>query len=93
MLGIAGSSALMLRTITAQAGERRATRQAGLRFTLLAAGGCANARGGDAVHPGGLRESWRVSELANGARTIDEALEWVSRGRPRRLALRGGIWC
>lgn len=93
LLGVAGSSALMLRAVTDQAGEHRAVRRAQLRLASLAAGGCQLAADGDSVLPGGLRESWRVSAVANGARTIDEVVEWTSRGRIRRLALASGMLC
>lgn len=94
LLGMAGSSALLLRAAVAQAAERGATRRASLRVAALASAGCAAARDGMATDPAWhLTERWHLSPAANGVVLVDDSLEWVARGRVRGLTIRSAILC
>lgn len=94
LLGIAGASALSLRSATAAGLERRAVRRLAVRHATLSAGGCTRAAAG--VHEdsgGGVRERWTVSAPMGGVALIDVTARWRDGARPRALALRGAILC
>jgi len=94
LLGIAGASALSLRSATAAALERHAVRRLTVRHAALAAGGCALAAAG--VHEdsgGGVRERWTVGAPTGGVAFVDVTARWRDRGGPRALVLRGAILC
>ena len=83
LLGLAGSTALALRTSLDAAHRRDATQRVMSRFAILEAGGCASARAGataDSAHD--LTEQWIVGARVNGLITITDSVRWMSaRGR------------
>jgi prepilin-type N-terminal cleavage/methylation domain-containing protein len=93
-LGIAGSSALVVRATAAQAKEQRAVRRASLRLARLAATGCAGARGGSATDSiSGLQETWEVAGPFAGVVLIRARVDWAGAGGARRFAVRSALWC
>lgn len=94
LLGIAGSSALLLRASVAEDAHRRAIRQGAMRAARLAAPGCGSPAESSMVdRPSGLREHWRVDAAEQGMATFDDTLEWTSEGRTHRLVVRGAFLC
>ena len=94
LLGIAGSSALALRTALAAAGEHRAARQATSRLAQLSASGCTLARSGAATDTiRQIREQWIVTSPAGGYAIATDSVDWLD-GRGRRsLTLATAIKC
>ena len=94
LLGIAGSSALMMRHANDADLARRAVRGASLRLAELSSSGCAGARGGTAGDsPLGPQERWTVTGVGASVRFVDLAVEWPGRGSRRRLFVSGAILC
>jgi Tfp pilus assembly protein PilV len=94
LLGMAGSSALAVRSSSAAARERRAIQRAEGRIAALSAGGCAAAASGSAIDPvTGFDERWTVSPVANGVVAVDAQVRWVGAGRGGALLLRGAVLC
>jgi prepilin-type N-terminal cleavage/methylation domain-containing protein len=94
LLGLAGSSALLLRSALSQAAAHRASQLSALRTTALAAIGCAAMRDGSRIDgPTGIRERWQVGAPTNGVVTVDDSLEWSSDGRIHHLLVRGAVVC
>jgi Tfp pilus assembly protein PilV len=86
LLGMAGTSALLLRTATTAARERSATRRAMSRLAALAAGGCARASSGALEEPG-VRERWRVAPPRAGIALVEASIDWQGRSSQRRTVL------
>lgn len=94
LLGMAGSSALALRTTSASTLERRALRRLDLRHAALASAGCSRAASGMAEDTrNGLREWWIVGPVVRGAVLVDAGVEWRDGAKVRTLARRGGLLC
>jgi prepilin-type N-terminal cleavage/methylation domain-containing protein len=94
LLGMAGSSALAVRSVAFAAREHHATRIAGARLARLIAAGCSAAQSGavrdDAT---GVEERWTVDPPRNGAATVQVHAEWPEGVRRRALTLHGGLLC
>ena len=94
LLGVAGTSALALRTTTAAARERAALGRVELRLAMLAAAGCGPATaGGVGDVDREIRERWTVAAPSHGVAIADARAEWWSAGAVRSLALRSAILC
>jgi prepilin-type N-terminal cleavage/methylation domain-containing protein len=94
LLGMAGTSALLLRTATSAAREQRAVRRLDFRLAALAAAGCGRAAGGAAQDPGdGVRERWTVGTAEGGAALLDATAEWRDGRGLRAMSLRSAILC
>ena len=94
LLGIAGASALALRTATAAAREGQAVRRLHLRLAALTAAGCGRAEGGLAADPGdGVRERWTVGAPVRGAALLEATAEWRVGATTRALVLRSALLC
>jgi Tfp pilus assembly protein PilV len=94
LLGMAGTSALALRTSVASARERRALGRVELRLAALASAGCAAAAGGSAPDAGdGVRERWTVEAARRGAAMVEATAEWEENTRSRAMVLRSALLC
>lgn len=94
LLGMAGSSAVAVRTSSAAARERRAIQRAEGRLASLTAGGCAAAASGSSSDPiARLDERWIASSSTNGVVAIEAQVQWVASGRTEGLLLRGAVLC
>lgn len=94
LLGIAGASALSLRTLAAHSAMVHATRATAIRMAALEAAGCEAARSGDVYDVGtGQAERWHVSRVGSRVVLVDDTVFWTGRGRPRRLAISDAILC
>jgi Tfp pilus assembly protein PilV len=94
LLGIAGTSALTLRTATSAVHERRAMQRAAARLALLSAGGCGRAASGASVDPGtSMREQWVVAPPRAGIALAEARVEWQGSGARRSVLLRGALLC
>ena len=94
MLGLAGTSSLLMRATVARAAERRAAHHASWRIVQLAAAGCAAARDGKSADATtGLREEWHLSAASGGAVSVAESIQWPSGGTTRRLTVRSAFLC
>ena len=94
LLGIAGSTALALRTTLDAAHRRAAAQRVASRFALLEAVGCSNARAGsaaDSLHD--LTEQWTVVTRANGFTIITDSVQWMSARGPRSFSLASAFTC
>jgi Tfp pilus assembly protein PilV len=93
LLGMAGTSALALRTATTAARERSAIRRAESRLAILAAAGCERASSGALQIPGG-REQWSVAPPRAGIAFVEASADWLgSRSQRRTVLLRSALWC
>lgn len=92
ILGIAGASALALRTATASALEHRAQRRAELRIAELSARGCAGASAGS-DSSAAIADRWSLTTVANGGALLDETVSWPAAGGTRRLTFRTALTC
>ena len=94
LLGIAGSTALALRTTLDAAHRRAAAQRVASRFALLEAVGCSNARAGsaaDSLHD--LTEQWTVVTRTNGFTIITDSVQWMSARGPRSFSLASAFTC
>ncbi|MDB4879547.1 MAG: hypothetical protein JWL60_993 [Gemmatimonadetes bacterium] len=94
LMGIAGSSALMLRRATEHDLARRATRSAARRLALLSSAGCSGARSGAVGStPAGVVERWTVTVTPARAARLEVVVEWPERAARRSLVIRSAILC
>ena len=94
LLGMAGTSALGLRTASSASSERRALGRLQLRLATLTAAGCESVSSGSAVEPAtGLRESWTIRAPQRGAALVDLWVEWRDGARTRAMTVRSAILC
>lgn len=94
LLGIAGSTALALRTTLDSANRREAVQRVATRFALLSSAGCDSARGGrlnDPTHQ--LTEQWTVSAAGPHFALVTDSVRWMSARGPRHFALQTAIPC
>ena len=94
LMGIAGSTALALRTTHDATRRREATELATTRLSQLYAAGCAQASAGS--HADSTRhidEHWWVAARANGLATVTDSLAWTGARGWRTLVLTTGITC
>jgi Tfp pilus assembly protein PilV len=93
LLGMAGTSALWLRTATTAAREWSATRRAESRLAILAAAGCERASSG-ALEAPGVREQWSVAPPRAGIAFVEARVDWLgSRSQRRTVLLRSALLC
>ncbi len=94
LLGIAGSSALALRSARGAAQEERAARRASTRLARLGAAGCARAISGSLDDADGAPiERWTVGPVNNGAARLQATVFWsTARGR-RTLTVESALLC
>jgi Tfp pilus assembly protein PilV len=94
LLGIAGSSALALRSTLDAAHHRHATSLATSRLAQLSATGCTLAANGSATDaPLQIAEQWTVASRSNGFAIITDSIHWMSAQGPRTLAVTSAIIC
>ncbi len=94
LLGMAGSTALALRTTTDAARRRDAAQWAASRIALLAAQGCAVASSGVANASGArFTEQWVVLSRADGFMTVVDTVRWSSARGARSYSLGSAIPC
>ena len=93
LLGMAGTSALALRSTRASAGERDAARRIMARRADLAAGGCARAGNGMRTTLQGTREEWTIAPAGTGAVSVTTTVRWDSGFGPRTLTVRDALLC
>ncbi len=94
LLGIAGSTALALRTTLDSARRREATQRAASRFALLSSVGCAAARSGSATDTRRqLTEHWSVAAAGPHFTIVTDSVSWMSARGPRAFFLESAIPC
>lgn len=94
LLGMAGTSALALRTASFAARERHALGRLQLRLAALAAAGCGSASSGSADDASrGVREQWTVGSQLRGAALVSASIEWRDGAATRALTARSAIVC
>lgn len=94
LLGMAGSSALMLRRATDSARERRAVERASSRLALLAAAGCTRPSSGASGWPTDrMHERWSVLAPAAGVVRLEARVAWMGARRMDSLVLRSAVLC
>ena len=94
LLGIAGSTALALRTTLDAAHGREAAQRAASRVALLAAGGCDRATGGAVSDVDRqVSERWTIVARANGFATVTDSVSWMSARGARSFSLTSAITC
>lgn len=94
LLGMAGTSALSLRTAAAVTRERRALRRLDLRLAALAAAGCGRAVGGDVTTAmDSLHERWVVGPVVRGSALVEVRVDWREGARVRSTTHRSAILC
>jgi Tfp pilus assembly protein PilV len=94
LLGMAGSSALALRTAATAVRERRAIQRASTRIAILSAAGCARATSGALDDRAtGMHERWTVGVPRQGMAMIEAHVEWPAAGGPRSFLLRSALLC
>lgn len=94
LLGMAGTSALALRTASFASRERHALGRLQLRLAALAAAGCGSASSGTAEDAsGGAREQWTVGPELRGAALVSASIEWRDGAGSRAMNARSAIVC
>ncbi|MEP6729326.1 MAG: prepilin-type N-terminal cleavage/methylation domain-containing protein [bacterium] len=94
MLGIAGSTALALRTSLDSAHRRDAAQRVESRLSLLIAAGCSYATSGSLIDPTrDLTEQWTVRSRVNGLAIISDSVYWMSARGPKSFVLASAITC
>src|SRR5665647_2159235 len=92
LLGIAGSTALALRTTLDATRRREAAQRAASRIAQLAAGGCERATDGSAADAARqVSERWTVVSRANGFATVNDSVSWMSARGARSFSLTSAI--
>jgi Tfp pilus assembly protein PilV len=94
LLGIAGSSALALRSSLATTRQHRAEQQAVSRLAQLTAAGCALAKSGAATDTlRQLHEAWIVSPAIGGSAIVTDSVSWLEERGRKSLTLFSTIQC
>ena len=94
LLGIAGSTALALRTTLDATHRREAAQRAASRVAQLAAEGCDRATGGTVSDAGQqISERWTIIARANGFATVNDSVIWMSARGARSFSLTSAITC
>ena len=94
LMGIAGSTALALRTTLDSAHRREAAQRAASRIALLSANGCRRSVTGsttDAVRQ--VSEHWTIGSPLNGFAEVTDSVSWMSTRGPRAFFLASAITC
>jgi Tfp pilus assembly protein PilV len=94
LLGMAGSTALALRTAHDAAQRRSATHRLLSRHSQLSAAGCSGATAGSATDSArSMTENWNVSVRPNGFAVITDSISWMTARGPRSFALSSAFPC
>jgi len=94
LMGIAGSTALALRTTLESTRRRHAAQRVESRFAQLSAAGCAHAVGGnDSDTPQQLSEQWAVAARVNGFATISDTVTWMTASGTKSFSMSSAIAC
>lgn len=94
LLGMAGTSALSLRSATAASRELGALRRLEQRLASIASAGCGRASSGVEGGTGdAVRVSWTVHDEIRGVRLLEADARWHVNGAPRVLVLRSALLC
>ena len=94
MLGIAGSTALALRSAHDAAHRRVAAQRIESRFAQLSATGCSGATAGITTDSArDISEQWSVSAVTNGFATLTDSVRWMSARGPISFVLTSAITC
>ena len=94
LLGMAGSTALALRTAHDASQRRNATHRIVSRHSALAAAGCTGATAGvatDSAHA--IAESWSVLVQANGFALVTDSVRWMGARGPHSFVLTTAFQC
>ena len=94
LLGIAGSTALALRTTLDAAHRREAAQRAASRVAQLASAGCDLATNGaiiDVAHQ--TSERWTIASRVNGFAMVTDSVSWSSARGARTFSLTSAISC
>ncbi|MEO5814307.1 MAG: prepilin-type N-terminal cleavage/methylation domain-containing protein [Gemmatimonadaceae bacterium] len=94
LLGIAGSTALALRTAHESVQRRNAMHRMVSRQSQLAAAGCSAASSGaatDSAH--GIVEAWYVSVQTSGFALVRDSVRWMGPRGPRSFVLESAFPC
>jgi Tfp pilus assembly protein PilV len=93
LLGIAGSTALALRTTVEATRRREVVERAQSRIAQLAAAGCANASSGSATDVArSVSEQWSVRPSGS-FQQITDSITWMSAHGPGTFALTSAVAC
>ncbi len=94
LLGMAGTSALALRTTSFASRERLALGRLQLRLATLAAAGCGSASSGSAEDVVvTMREQWTVGPELRGAALVNASVEWRAGAGKRAMTASSAIVC
>ena len=94
LLGMAGTSALSMRSAAAASRELGALRRLEQRLATLASAGCDLATSGVDLRSGDVPSvSWTVHERIRGVRLLEADARWHAGGGPRVLVLRSALLC
>jgi Tfp pilus assembly protein PilV len=95
LLGLAGTSALTLRSAGFAAREHQAIRVAAVRMSRLTAAGCPSTQQSGAAADDATRvtEQWTVDAPRNGGATVHVQVAWKEGAGMRTLTLEGGLLC
>ena len=94
LMGIAGSTALALRTTLDSAHRREAAQRAASRIALLSANGCRRSVAGSASDTNGqVSEHWTIGPPVNGFAVVTDSVSWLSARGPQSFFLASAITC
>jgi Tfp pilus assembly protein PilV len=94
LLGIAGSTALALRTAHDSVQRRNVMHRIVSRHSQLASAGCLNARSGSAADSArAISENWYVSIQRNGFALVTDSVRWMGPRGPRSFVLESAFPC
>ena len=94
LMGIAGNTAVALRTTMEAARRHDATQRALIRLAQLSAAGCTQVMSGALTDTAQqVSEEWDVLAGPNGFTTFTERVDWLSARGPATMSLRGAIAC
>jgi len=94
LLGMAGSTALALRTAHDSAQRRSSTHRLVSRHSQLTAAGCSAATSGTATDSAtSMTEVWYVAVQSSGFAVITDSIRWMTARGPRSFALTSAFPC
>ena len=94
LMGVAGSTALALRTTLDSAHRRDAAQRAASRIALLSAAGCTGSVTGSATDAARqVTEHWTVGSQVNGFAEVSDSVSWMSPRGARAFSLSSAITC
>ncbi len=94
LMGIAGSTALALRTTLDSAHRLGAAQRAASRIAHLSANGCRRSVTGSTTDPARqFSEHWTIASPVNGFAEVTDSVSWLSARGPRSFFLASAITC